>query len=82
MAEATAAHRPDGEGGVVVIFCGRSRAGGRPVTFGSGRRTRDLVYVGDVVAANLAAPDAAVTGAYNDGTGKETSVLDFPPGAR
>ena len=46
---------PHGEGGVVAIFCGKLVEGGTPVAFGDGLQTRDYVYVGDVVAANLAA---------------------------
>jgi UDP-glucose 4-epimerase len=68
---------PHGEAGVVAIFCGKLLAGERPVIFGDGRQTRDYVYVGDVVAANLAAaahPEAH--GAYNIGTGTESSVVE------
>jgi UDP-glucose 4-epimerase len=68
---------PHGEAGVVAIFCGALLAGERPMVFGDGRQTRDYVYVGDVVAANLAAaahPEAH--GAYNIGTGSERSVLE------
>ncbi len=64
---------PHGEAGVVAIFCGALLAGERPMVFGDGRQTRDYVYVGDVVAANLAAaahPEAH--GAYNIGTGSES----------
>jgi UDP-glucose 4-epimerase len=66
-----------GEGGVVAIFCGRLLDGGRPRVFGDGAQTRDYVYVGDVVAANLAAAASAADGAYNVGTGVETSVLEL-----
>jgi UDP-glucose 4-epimerase len=68
---------PAGEGGVIAIFCDRVAAG-RPLTvFGDGRQTRDFVYVGDVVAANLRAAGLEVGGAYNVGTGVETSVLEL-----
>jgi UDP-glucose 4-epimerase len=69
---------PLGEAGVVAIFCGRLQEGRRPTVFGDGTQTRDYVYVGDVVRANLAAvehPDAS--GKFNIGTGRETSVLDL-----
>ena len=46
---------PLGEAGVIAIFCGRLRAGERPTVFGDGSQTRDYIYVGDVVAAALAA---------------------------
>jgi len=65
---------PHGEAGVVAIFCGRMLEG-KPVTiFGRGEQTRDYVFVGDVVRANVAALEAGVTGAVNIGTGCETSV--------
>jgi UDP-glucose 4-epimerase len=68
---------PHGEAGVVAIFCGKLLAGERPVIYGDGRQTRDYTYVGDIVAANLAAaahPEAH--GAYNIGTGTECSVIE------
>jgi UDP-glucose 4-epimerase len=69
---------PLGEAGVVAIYCGCLRDGNTPIVFGDGRQTRDYVYVGDVVAANLAAvahPEAR--GEFNIGHGLETSVLDL-----
>ncbi len=69
---------PHGEAGVVAIFFGRLVDGGTPLVFGDGRQTRDYVYVGDVVAANLAAAayDGDVT-AFNIGTGTETDVVQL-----
>jgi UDP-glucose 4-epimerase len=68
---------PLGEAGVVAIFCGRLRAGGRPTVFGDGRQTRDYIYVGDVVAAALAAAASEAGGPINVGTGVETDVLEL-----
>ncbi|MFL5862951.1 MAG: NAD-dependent epimerase/dehydratase family protein [Solirubrobacteraceae bacterium] len=68
---------PLGEGGVIAIFCGRLATGEPPVVFGDGRQTRDYTYVGDVVSANLLAAESDAIGAYNIGTGIETSVLDL-----
>jgi UDP-glucose 4-epimerase len=68
---------PLGEAGVVAIFCGRLRAGQRPTVFGDGRQTRDYIYVGDVVAAMLAAAESGVVGPVNIGTGQETDVLEL-----
>ncbi|MCP9489061.1 MAG: NAD-dependent epimerase/dehydratase family protein [Solirubrobacteraceae bacterium MAG38_C4-C5] len=68
---------PLGEAGVIAIFCGRLQEGMSPTVFGDGRQTRDYVYVGDVVAANLAAADSAATGPFNIGRGEEISVLDL-----
>ncbi len=72
---------PHGEAGVVAIFSNLIIAN-RPVTiFGSGEQTRDYVFVGDVVAANMLVTEAELgdgTGiddrAFNVGTGSETSV--------
>ena len=68
---------PLGEAGVIAIFCGKLLDGGRPQIFGDGTQTRDYVYVGDVVDANLRAADSEVTGAFNVGRGVQTSVLDI-----
>jgi UDP-glucose 4-epimerase len=68
---------PLGEAGVIAIFCGTLLQGGRPKIFGDGRQTRDYVYVGDVVDANLRAVDSDATGAYNVGRGVQTSVLEI-----
>ena len=68
---------PLGEAGVIAIFCGKLRAGERPTVFGDGKQTRDYIYVGDVVAAMLAAAESATTGPVNIGTGIETDVLEL-----
>jgi len=68
---------PLGEAGVIAIFCGKLRAGERPRIYGTGEQTRDYIYVGDVVRAQLAAGQAGVTGEINIGTGREASVLDI-----
>ena len=68
---------PLGEAGVIAIFCGRLRAGERPTVFGDGRQTRDYIYVGDVVAAALAASESKASGPINIGTGHETNVLEL-----
>ena len=68
---------PLGEAGVIGIFCGKLIAGEKPTVYGDGLQTRDYIYVGDVVAANLAAAGTDATGSYNIGTGRQTSVLDL-----
>jgi UDP-glucose 4-epimerase len=68
---------PLGEAGVIAIFCGKLLDGGRPQIFGDGEQTRDYVFVGDVVDANLRAVESDATGAFNVGRGVQTSVLDI-----
>jgi UDP-glucose 4-epimerase len=66
---------PQGEAGVVAIFCSRLLAGQPLVINGDGFQTRDFVHVSDVAAANLLALERAdVAGRVNIGTGVETSV--------
>ncbi|MDM7924620.1 MAG: NAD-dependent epimerase/dehydratase family protein [bacterium] len=65
---------PHGEAGVVAIFTSRLLSGGQPVINGDGRQTRDYVYVGDVVQANLKALTHPENDAFNVGTGIETDV--------
>lgn len=69
---------PHGEAGVVAIFSGNLAAGRTSKINGSGEQTRDYVYVGDVARANVLALDSdAPNGAYNIGTGVETSVNEL-----
>jgi UDP-glucose 4-epimerase len=70
---------PHGEAGVVAIFCGRMLEGKPCTIYGDGKQTRDYVFVGDVVRANLAAASATslVSGPINVGTGIESSVNDL-----
>jgi UDP-glucose 4-epimerase len=68
---------PLGEAGVIAIFCGLLHSGGRPTVYGDGTQTRDYIYVGDVVAAALAAAESELTGPVNIGTGRETNVLEL-----
>ena len=63
---------PDGEGGVVAIFSKKMISGGQPTIYGQGDKTRDYVYVLDVVRAVTLAVKSKTTGIYNVGTGLET----------
>ncbi|MBK7258159.1 MAG: NAD-dependent epimerase/dehydratase family protein [Ignavibacteriae bacterium] len=65
---------PEGEAGVVAIFANRMFAGQEPVINGEGKQTRDYVFVGDVVRANVAAVGKTGFHIYNVGTGRETDV--------
>lgn len=65
---------PHGEAGVVAIFVERLLSGETPTIHGTGEQTRDFVFVGDVVRANLLCMERDVLGAFNVGTGVETSV--------
>ena len=64
---------PKGEAGVVAIFTRQMLQGERPTIFGKGDKTRDYIYVADVVMANLLAMEKSMNGVYNIGTGVETS---------
>ena len=65
-----------GEGGVVAIFS-QLLLDGKPCTiFGDGTMTRDYVYVGDVVNANLLALEKGDDKKMNIGTGIETSTRE------
>jgi UDP-glucose 4-epimerase len=64
-----------GEAGVVAIFIEKFLAGQQPRINGDGLQTRDFVFVGDIVAANLLALTYPKAGAFNIGTGQETDIL-------
>ena len=57
---------PHGEAGVVAIFTGQFLRGEQPTIFGDGTKTRDYVFVSDVVSASIAAmSDAGDNNTYN-----------------
>ncbi len=65
--------------GVLGIFIGKVLRGEDIAIFGDGEQSRDFVYVGDVVAAWLAALDQRDLRAsvYNLGTGTRTSINEL-----
>src|SRR4029077_14432102 len=56
-----------GEAGVFAIFAERMLAGEQPVIYGDGSKTRDYVYISDVVAANVAALELGTGEIFNIG---------------
>jgi UDP-glucose 4-epimerase len=72
--------RPDSMYAAAVPIFTRRLLDGKPVTiFGDGGQTRDLVYVGDVVRANLVASEhpAAPGQVFNVCKGEETRIIDL-----
>lgn len=65
---------PFGEAGVVAIFSTKLLKGEQPIINGHGKQTRDYVFVGDVVKANLLGLKDEESDVYNIGTGIETDV--------
>ena len=65
---------PHGESGVVAIFMEMIHDGKNPMINGDGTHTRDYVYVGDVVNANLKALQSSFVGELNIGTAREIST--------
>ena len=68
---------PHGEAGVVAIFTQKMLSGEQPIVNGTGRQTRDFVFVEDVVDAHLAVMGKDVQGCYNVGVGEETSINEL-----
>ncbi len=71
--------RQDGQGesGVIAIFAEQLLAGQRPKIFGTGQQTRDYIYVGDVVQANLAIIESNFAGVCNISTNTEVALIDI-----
>jgi nucleoside-diphosphate-sugar epimerase len=61
---------------VIPVFIARMLRGERPTIYGDGEQSRDFIYVGDVVRANLAAAEtpAAAGEAINVAGGRGTTV--------
>jgi UDP-glucose 4-epimerase len=65
------------EGRVVAIFASRMLEG-KPVTIdGDGSQSRDMVHVGDVATANLAALEKGAGGTYHVSTGMPVTINDI-----
>ena len=65
---------------VIPKFIDALRHGRRPVIYGDGRQSRDFVFVGDVVQANLracVAPKAAVGRAFNVANHRAVTLLEL-----
>ncbi len=63
-----------GEAGVVSILTRQMLHGKQSVINGTGKQTRDYVYVGDVVRAQMLAMEKGAVGVFNVGTGIQTDV--------
>lgn len=63
-----------GEAGVVAIFAERLLRGESCTIYGDGKQTRDFVFVGDVVQANVKALTTDFCGGVNIATSQETDV--------
>ena len=68
---------PFGEAGVIAIFATKLLKGEQPIINGNGLQTRDYVFVGDVVKANLTALNDTDCDIFNIGTGVETNVNEI-----
>ena len=66
---------PHGEAGVVAIFAGHLLSGEPCTVFGDGAKTRDYVFVDDVVDAFVRAADKGSGLLCNIGTGVQTTDL-------
>lgn len=63
-----------GEAGVIAIFVDKMLSSQEVVINGSGRQTRDFIFVADVVEAALLAMKSEKSGIYNIGTAQETNI--------
>jgi UDP-glucose 4-epimerase len=64
----------EGEAGVVAIFTKKMLKGEQPIINGTGKQTRDFVFVDDVVEAIMVTLAEGVQGTFNVGTGRETTI--------
>ena len=64
-----------GEAGVFAIFCEQVLSGIQPVIYGDGSKTRDYIYIDDVVRANVAALERGHGDIFNIASGVATTDL-------
>lgn len=63
--------------GAITQFASRLRQNQPPLIYGDGEQTRDFIYVADAVRYFVAALEGKMTGTYNVGTGKGTTVNEL-----
>ncbi len=66
-----------GEAGVIAIFIDKLLRGEQPIINGAGTITRDYVYVKDAAKAYMMSVEKPVSGEFNLGTAKETTVNEI-----
>lgn len=66
---------PKGDAGVVAVFCKKIIRKQQPLINGSGKNTRDFVFIEDVVNANYKALNCKKPLVVNIGTGVETQII-------
>jgi UDP-glucose 4-epimerase len=66
-----------GEGGVIAVFLEKLKNKERLKVNGDGLQTRDFIYAGDVVSANIAACKTEVNTTVQISTGCTTSILEL-----
>jgi UDP-glucose 4-epimerase len=62
---------------VIPKFITRLLAGNSPVIYGDGLQSRDFIFVGDVVRANIMAMDSDAVGVYNIARGERISLNEL-----
>lgn len=68
---------PKTEAGVVAIFATQMLKNDRPIIFGNGEKTRDYVYIEDIIKANILALKKANGKTINIGWGKEIKDINI-----
>lgn len=66
-----------GEAGVIPIFIKKILKKESPKVYGDGKKTRDFIFIKDVVKANVLALDNCEEKTFNISSGKETSIIDL-----
>jgi UDP-glucose 4-epimerase len=62
---------------VIPKFITRILNGDSPIIYGDGEQTRDFIFIGDVVHANILAAECDATGVFNIAGGKRVSMNDL-----
>lgn len=65
------------EGGVVAIFVTKMLKGKDIQINGTGKQTRDFIFVEDVVSANIKSLNEKIIGVYNIGTSREIAISEL-----